>query len=261
MTMGAGSFGRASSATAGTSSAEAAPSDFRISMAPVSISVAVLVGAAGTMLASLSTAGAGAGVGAAGWWSGAAMSWAASSSFSRPAASPGTMSPDAASPATSPLTAMSGLATSTEGARLAISIAAAGSSGVESVTSGFDCVTRLDAAVSAPSGCGFCIIANRLANSARVSASAPRLSPGVSPFGDRAGPAPSAPIVFIDKPRFLMATGHKLPPLKDISGVVLQKGCQMPTGSAAAGRHGGVKTCLAGKLARHVVSLAAFHGT
>ena len=259
MTMGAGPFGRASSATAGTSSAGAAPSDFRISMAPVSISVAVLVGAAGTMSASLSAAGAS--VGVAGWWSGAAMSCAASSSFSRLAASPDTMSPDAASPATSLLTAMSGLATSTEGARLAISIAAAGSSGVESVKLGCDCVTRLDAAVSAPSGCGFCIIANRLAKSARVSASAPRLSPGVSPFGNRAGPTPSASIVFIDKPRFLMATGHKLPPLKDISGVVLQKGCQMPTGSAAAGRHGGVKTCLAGKLARHVVSLAAFHGT
>ena len=170
------------------------------------------------------------------------------------------MSPDVTSPATSPLTAMSGSVTSTEGARRAISFAAAGSSGLESVTSDCDFETRLEAAVSASSGCGFCIIANRLAKSARVSASAPRLTPSVSPFGDRTGPAPSASIVFINKPRFPTATSHKLPPLKDISGVVLQKGCQMPTGSAAAGRHGRVKTCLAGKLARIVVSLAAFFG-
>ena len=201
ITMGAGSFGKSSAAGAlsSTCSFGAVSSAFRISMAPVSISVAVLAGAIVSALSSMVV------VGATGCWPGAAISCAASNSFSNPAASP---LPAPSSPGSLVLSAIS-----VAGASPAISMAAAGSGGLPSSDPGCICRTWLSAEVSPPStlpGCVVCIIANRLANNARVSASAPRFSPGASPFGKRDRPAPNASIVFISMPRSLPATGQNL---------------------------------------------------
>ena len=201
ITMGADSFGKSSAddTISSACSSGGASSAFRISMAPVSISVAVLAGAVVSAPLSLAV------VGATGWWFGAAISFAASNSFNNAAASP-SLAP--ASPGKAVLSAISA-----DGASPAIRIAAAGSGGLPSSDPGCICRAWLSAKVSPPStlpGCGVCIIANRLANNARVSASAPRFSPGASPFGERVWPVPSASIVFISMPRSLLAIGQNL---------------------------------------------------
>ena len=94
----------------------------------------------------------------------------------------------------------------------------------------------------ASSCCGVCIIANRLANNARVSASAPRFNPGVSPFGERFGPAPSASIVFISMPHSLVTTGAGLSAKREIPAGTLQKGCQnYPLFKVQRRRRGGME--------------------
>ena len=184
-------------------------------MAPVSISVAVLAGAMASALSSLVV------VGATGCWTGAAMSCAVSNSFSNPAVSP---SPAPSSPGGMVLSAIS-----VAGASPAMSMAAAGSGGLPSSDPGFMCRAWLSAEVSPSStvpGCGVCIIANRLANNARVSASAPRFNPGASPFGGRVWPTPNASIVFMSMPRSLPATGQTLCAQRENPAGTLQKGCQ-----------------------------------
>ena len=184
-----------------TSSTGTASSDFRISMAPVSISVAVLTGATASTSTLLSD------VGLTDRWSGAAMSWAASNSFSRPAASPVTSPSGPVSPRPMSPDIASGSAISGDGARPAISMAAAGRRGP--CVSGCICGSMSAATVSTTSVCGVCIIANRLANSARVSESAPRFSSGAPPFCDMAGPVPNACIVFIENLCSMAPTGQK----------------------------------------------------
>ena len=151
------------------------------------------------------------------------MSWAANSSFSKPAVSPGSPSPvsglftsiSASGSCLSPIGAF--------GASSAMSMAAAGSSGLFSMDCGLAWETG---PAVAPFCCCVCIIANRLANNARASASAPRFNPGVSPFGERFGPAPSASIVFISLPHSLVTTGMGLSAKREIPAWSLQKGCQ-----------------------------------
>ena len=94
----------------------------------------------------------------------------------------------------------------------------------------------------ASSCCCVCIIANRLANSARVSASAPRFNPGVSPFRERFEPAPSASIVFISMPHSLVTTGADLSAKTEIPAGTLQKGCQnYPLFKVQRRRRGGIE--------------------
>ena len=210
-----------------------ASSDFRISIAPVNISVAVLVGASAVILSSLVAAG------ITGWWSGAAMSLATNSNFSKPAVSPGSSSrvsvlfasKSASGTCLSPAGAV--------GAISAMSIAAAEGSGL--VSSDCGCTWGTGPTVVA-SCCGACIIAKRLANNAKVSASAPRFNPGVSPFGERFGPVASASIMFISMPHSLVTTGADLSAKTEIPAGTLQKGCQnYPLFKVQRRRRGGIE--------------------
>ena len=215
--MRAGSFCKSTAAGAisRTCSFGAVSSAFRISIAPVSISVAVLAGAMASALSSLVV------VGATGCLSGAAMSCAANNSLSNPAASP---SSAPTSPGIMVLSAISA-----DGASPAMSMAAAGSGDLSLSDPACMCRAWLSTEVSALStllGCGVCIIANRLANNARVSASAPRFNPGASPFGGRVWPTPNASIVFMSMPRSLPATGQNLCAQRENPAGTLQKGCQ-----------------------------------
>ena len=194
-----------------------ASSDSRISIAPVSISVAVLVGAATVTLSSLTS------IGIMDWWSGAAISWAANNSFSKPAVSPGSSSPFSRSFANKSASGTCLSLTGAVGASFAMSLAVAGSSGL--VSSNSCCAWGTGPAVS-PSCSDVCIIANRLANSAKVSASAPRFNPGVSPFGESFGPAPSASIVYISMLHSLVTTGADLSAKIETPAGPLQKVCQ-----------------------------------
>ena len=147
------------------------------------------------------------------------------------------------------------------GASSAISMAAAGSSGLPS-SLGCMCWAWVGRGLPRTSCCGVCIIANRLANNARVSASAPRFNPGVSPFGERFGPAPSASIVFISMPHSLVTTGAK-PVGKDRNSCRnaakrVPELSAVQSSAAAAWRHGSFEAGLAGKLAGQVIRLAAF---
>ena len=151
------------------------------------------------------------------------MSWAANNSFSKPAVSPRLSSPVSKSFASISASGTSLSSTYALGASSVISIAAAGSSDL--VSSDFDCSWGTVSGV-APSCCGVRIIANRLANRARASASAPRFKPGVSPLDDRFRPAPTASIVFINMPHSLVTTDTHLSAKREILTGALQKWCQ-----------------------------------
>ena len=192
--------------------------DFRISIAPVNISVAVLVGAAAVISSSLAAAS------IVGCWSGAAISCAANSNLSKPAASSRSPSTALESFASKSASGTSLLTVVAVGASSAMRLAAAGSTG--SVTSDCECTSGKGPAIVSPCCC-VCIIANRLAKSARVSASAPSFNPGVSPVRERFGPGPSASIVFICMPHSLVTTGADLSEKRTIPGGALQKRCQI----------------------------------
>ena len=227
-------------------------SDFRISIAPVSISVAVLAGAAVIIFSSLDVA----------WHHGLVVRRGDVMGCQQQFQQTGSITllhPHLFSRSFASISASGTCLSSTYavGASSAISIAAAGSSGL--VSSNCDCALG-DRACSLAVLLSVCIIANRLANSARVSASAPRFKPGVSPLERDFDRLPRFHCVHQHAP-FTGDDRHKPVSKERNPAGALQKWCQnhsVQSSAAAARRHRTSKRASRASWRARVIRLASF---